>query len=146
VNRCQILLITGFEEVEKVESFLHVLEKKEYDSLSKNPLLLSILCALASDTEDVRTLPSRRSGLYKRVVGKMNEWHRSKGGEGLSREEIRVLEDLSLSLFRKRRPRILFEERDTKESTLKRAAKVGLIYRWDELRYSFSYMRQMTMT
>jgi HEAT repeat protein len=131
---------TQMEEVEKVESFLHVLEKKEYDSLSKNPLLLSILCALASDTEDVRTLPSRRSGLYKKIAVKMNEWHKSKGGEGLSQEETRALEDLALSLFLKRRPRILFEERDIEESTLKRAAKVGLIYRWDELRYSFLHL------
>jgi HEAT repeat protein len=131
---------TQIEEVEKIESFLHVLEKKEYDSLSKNPLLLSILCALASDTEDVRTLPSRRSGLYKKIVVKMNEWHKSKGGEELSQEEIRALEDLALLLFLKKRPKILFEEEGIDEKILERAAKVGLIYRWDEVRYSFLHL------
>jgi HEAT repeat protein len=131
---------TQIEEVEKVESFLHVLEKREYDSLSKNPLLLSILCALASDTEDVRTLPSRRSGLYRKIVVKMNEWHKSKGGEGLSQKEIRALEDLALSLFLKKRPKILFEEEGIDEKILERAAKVGLFYRWDEVRYSFLHL------
>jgi HEAT repeat protein len=131
---------TQIEEVEKVESFLHVLEKREYDSLSKNPLLLSILCALASDTRDVKTLPSRRSGLYKRIVVKMNEWHKSKGGKGLSQEEIWVLEDLALSLFRRKRPRVLFEEYDINEKTLRRATEVGLIYRWNEVRYSFLHL------
>jgi HEAT repeat protein len=131
---------TQIEEDEKIESFLHVLEKKEYDSLSKNPLLLSILCALASDIEDVKTLPSRRSGLYRKIVGKMNEWHKSKGGEGLSQEEIRVLEDLALSLFLKKRPKILFDERDIDEKILKKAKEVGLIYKWDELRYSFLHL------
>jgi HEAT repeat protein len=127
------------EEEEKIESFLQVLEKKEYDSLSRNPLLLSILCALASDIEDVRYLPSRKSGLYKRIVAKMNEWYKSKGGEGLSQEEIRILEDFALSLFLKRRPKILFEK-GIDENILKRVAQVGLIYRWDELHYSFLHL------
>ncbi|MBU7027489.1 MAG: NACHT domain-containing protein, partial [Theionarchaea archaeon] len=92
-------------EEDKIDPFLRVLEKKEYDSISKNPMLLSILCALASDEKDVTNLPSRKSGLYKRIVVKMNEWHKSKGGKGLSREEIRNLEDLALKLFRRKPPR-----------------------------------------
>jgi len=127
------------KEKEKIDSFLKILEKREYDSVSKNPLLLSILCALASGKEDVRNLPSRKSGLYKRIVAKMNEWHRSKGGKGLSQEDIKNLEDLALNLFQKKRPKILFEK-GANERLLDRAAEVGIIYRWDELRYSFLHL------
>ena len=129
------------EEKERIDSFLKILEKKEYDSVSRNPLLLSILCALASDEGDIRNLPSRKSGLYKRIVAQMNEWHKSKEGKGkeLSPEEMRNLEDLALNLFQRKSPKILFEK-SANGDILERAAEVGIIHRWDELRYSFLHL------
>ena len=124
------------DEEERIGPFLNILGEREYDSMSENPMLLSILCALASD-EDVEELPTRKSELYKRIIAKMNMWYEHKGGEGLSYEERQKLEDFALGLFDRKRPKTLFEREDIDGKILDKSTKIGFLYKWDELKYSF---------